>query len=36
MKFSDRAKPFPLERSAWHELKLTVDGASLKRGSTAH
>ena len=30
MKFSDRAKPFPLERSAWHELKLTVDGASLK------
>ena len=30
MKFSDRAKPFPLERSAWHELKLTVDGASFK------
>ena len=29
MKFSDRAKPFPLDRSAWHELKLTVDGASL-------
>ena len=30
MRFSDRAKPFPLDRSAWHELKLTVDGASLK------
>jgi hypothetical protein len=30
MKFSDRAKPFPLDRSAWHELKLTIDGADLK------
>jgi len=30
MKFSDRAKPFMLDRSAWHELKLTIDGASLK------
>jgi hypothetical protein len=30
MKFSDRTKPFMLDRSAWHELKLTVDGASLK------
>jgi hypothetical protein len=30
MKFSDRAKPFPLDRSAWHELKLVVDGADLK------
>ena len=30
MRFSDRAKPFMLDRSAWHELKLTVDGASLK------
>ena len=30
IKFSDRAKPFPLDRSAWHELKLTIDGASLK------
>jgi hypothetical protein len=30
MRFSDRAKPFPLDRSAWHELKLTVDSASLK------
>src|SRR5258707_8090139 len=30
MTFSDRAKPFPLDRSAWHELKLTVNGAELK------
>jgi hypothetical protein len=30
MKFSDRAKPFMLDRNAWHELKLTVDGVSLK------
>src|SRR5437762_10889318 len=30
VRFSDRAKPFMLDRSAWHELKLTVDGASLK------
>ena len=30
LKFSDRAKPFMLDRSAWHELKLTVDGADLK------
>ena len=30
MKFSDRAKPFPLDRAAWHELKLTIDGANLK------
>jgi hypothetical protein len=30
MKFSDRSKPFPLDRSAWHELKMTVDGASFK------
>jgi hypothetical protein len=29
IKFSDRAKPFMLDRSAWHELSLTVDGASL-------
>jgi hypothetical protein len=28
--FSDRAKPFMLDRNAWHELKLTVDGASLR------
>jgi hypothetical protein len=30
LRFSDRAKPFPLDRAAWHELKLTVDGANLK------
>ena len=30
VKFSDRAKPFMLDRSAWHELKMTVDGADLK------
>jgi len=30
LRFSDRAKPFMLDRAAWHELKLTVDGASLK------
>jgi hypothetical protein len=30
LRFSDRAKPFMLDRNAWHELKLTVEGASLK------
>ena len=30
LKFSDRAKPFPLDRAAWHELKLTIDGANLR------
>jgi len=30
MKFSDRAKPFMPDRSAWHELRMTVDGASFK------
>ena len=30
LKFSDRAKPFPLDRAAWHELKLTVDGPGIK------
>src|SRR5262245_46774997 len=30
MKFSDRAKKFMLDRAAWHELKLTIDGADLK------
>src|SRR3954463_753967 len=30
MRFSDRAKKFMLDRAAWHELKLTVDGADLK------
>ena len=30
VKFSDRAKPFMLDRSAWHELKMSVDGADFK------
>jgi hypothetical protein len=30
IKFSDRAKPFMLDRAAWHELKLNVDGTSVK------
>jgi hypothetical protein len=30
VKFSDRAKPFPLDRAAWHELKMTVAGADFK------
>jgi hypothetical protein len=30
IKFSDREKPFMLDRSAWHELKMTVDGTSFK------
>src|SRR3984893_2877346 len=30
MRFSDREKPFMLDRSAWHELKLVIDGVSLK------
>ena len=30
VKFSDRAKPFMLDRSAWHELKMTIDGTSFK------
>jgi hypothetical protein len=30
MKFSDRNKPFMLDRNAWHELKLAVEGAELK------
>ena len=29
VKFSDRSKPFMLDRSAWHELKMTVNGASF-------
>jgi hypothetical protein len=29
LKFSDRAKKFMLDRNAWHELKLTVDGAAI-------
>jgi hypothetical protein len=30
IRFSDRAKPFMLDRSAWHELKMTVAGADFK------
>lgn len=30
MRFSDREKPIKLDRNAWHELKLTIDGAELK------
>ena len=30
VRFSDRNKPFMLDRSAWHELKLIVDGANIK------
>src|SRR6188472_3318602 len=30
MRFSDRSKPFMLDRAAWHELKLAIDGANLK------
>ncbi|MGA3188541.1 MAG: hypothetical protein ABSF22_15655 [Bryobacteraceae bacterium] len=30
IKFSDREKPFMLDRSAWHELKMAVDGTSFK------
>lgn len=30
LKFSDRTKPFMLDRTAWHDLKLVVDGASFK------
>jgi hypothetical protein len=29
VKFSDRSKPFMLDRSAWHELKMTLSGASF-------
>ena len=36
MKFSDRAKPFMLDRSAWHELKLTVDGAEPQGMARRH
>lgn len=28
--FSDRSKPFMLDRKAWHELKMTVEGAGFK------
>lgn len=30
VKFSDRSRPFMLDRAAWHELKMTVDGAAIK------
>lgn len=30
VKFSDRSKPFMLDRSAWHELKMTVNGNDFK------
>lgn len=30
VKFSDRTKPFMLDRSQWHELKMTVSGADFK------
>jgi len=30
IRFSDRAKPFMLDKNAWHELKMTVDGADFK------
>jgi hypothetical protein len=30
IKFSDRTKPFMLDKAAWHELKMTVDGADFK------
>jgi len=30
VRFSDRSKPFMLDRAAWHELRLEIDNASLK------
>jgi hypothetical protein len=30
LKFSDRNKPFMLDRNAWHELKLSVNSAALQ------
>jgi hypothetical protein len=30
VRFSDRAKKFMLDRAAWHDLKLTIDGADLR------
>src|SRR5271155_3565478 len=30
LKFSDREKPFMLDRNAWHDLKLVVGGATVK------
>ncbi|HYM74879.1 MAG TPA: hypothetical protein VE377_02785 [Candidatus Dormibacteraeota bacterium] len=30
VKFSDRTKPFMLDRNAWHELKMTINGTDFK------
>ena len=30
IRFSDRAKKFMLDRAAWHDLKMTVDGTDFK------
>lgn len=30
LKFSDRTKPIPLDRAAWHEIKLAIDGPALQ------
>jgi len=30
VKFSDRSKPFMLDRNAWHELKMRVNGTDFK------
>jgi hypothetical protein len=30
IRFSDREKPFMLDRGAWHELKMTVEGPGFK------
>ena len=30
VKFSDRSTPFMLDRAAWHELKMTIEGSSFK------
>jgi hypothetical protein len=30
VRFSDRNKPFMLDKAAWHELKMTVDGVGFK------
>jgi hypothetical protein len=30
VRFSDRSRPFMLDRATWHELKMTVDGAQFR------
>jgi hypothetical protein len=30
VRFSDRTRPFMLDRAKWHELKMTVDGANFR------